>query len=119
MWQQLQCDYYVEFILTIIQHTISTLHAEAVDLKEFEARKSNIVNAVNTLQVLIAAYKIDKLIPSEYLLFYSTLIDLKGFVKNLNVNLDTMELNNICNELDLYSNKIQSIHEHILQSTSK
>jgi hypothetical protein len=119
MWQQLQCDYYVEFILTIIRHTISMLSAEAVDLKEFQARKSNIENAINTLQVLIATYKEDKLIPSEYLLLYRTLIDLKAFVKHLDADLNTKKKNKICSELILYSENIQSIHEHILQSTSK
>lgn len=119
MWQQLQCDYYVEFIQAIIRHTISTLSTEAVDLKEFQARKSNIENAINALQVLIATYRADKLIPSEYLLLYCTLIDLKAFVKNLDTKLNTKEKNKICSELILYSEKIQSIHEHVLQSNSK
>jgi hypothetical protein len=110
MWQQLQCDYYVELILKLISETYSLLCAEACKLEECLARKSNLENSISILQELLLNYKIDKLLPVSYLKLYGPLIDLKTYVKKIDQGGFLNNREALCNDLKLYREKIETIY---------
>lgn len=116
MWQQLQCDYYVELILKLIFEIHSLLSAEGCEPEQCLARKSNLENATNILQELLSTYLMDKLLPIDYLKLYSPLIDLKTFIKTIEGSIMHNNRKALCSELMFRAEMIRAIHNKLLEN---
>jgi hypothetical protein len=114
MWQQLQCNYFVELILCIASDTIIELQITTTDLS---ARKSNLQYSVSTLEVLITDYIDEKLIPYDYISLYSPLIDLKVVVDKISPSLDPYERIELSDRLQSLSSRLATAYDKIAQAS--
>jgi hypothetical protein len=115
MWPKLQCDYYIELILKLLSEMHLLLSAEAYKMEDCLSRKSNVESAVKTLQALLLTYKLDKLIPDDYVNLYSPLIDLRSLLSSIDQRMILNERDILCNEIANYIETIRRICNKIIE----
>lgn len=114
MWEKIQCDYFIELVVVILEDIVDILSKENINNLELEARKSNFYYASKKFEDLVLSYSNSNPACGKYNIFIKPVKTVNNLILELNNSLGRKDRQKYRTKILEYIQLIRRLQQKLL-----